>query len=181
MVSVSADNALLLSGSVVTKKAIIFITFFVLGLALDVQAAVSGNISEIVRSALPSLNSAVALDSSFSAAPSTSSTSSTVCLNEAIACFVDENCNDCVEQLDDDVVDCVDSYYGCDVLWDGLCCIFAQGRATCADNEPLFDLVRECSFCSGGSLWIARDSSSDVYVWWPRVAACTAAHYTGGG
>ncbi|MEP4438074.1 MAG: hypothetical protein ABJ324_00155, partial [Marinobacter alexandrii] len=161
MVSVSANNALGLPGAMATKKAVIIITLVVLGLAVDVQAAVSGSISEIVMSALPSLNPAMGRDSNFSVAPS--STTSTECLGEALACVSDGDCYDCMEQIDDDSSDCEDFYYDCDGLWDGLCCVFAQGSATCADNEALFEFVRECSYCGGGSLRVGRNSS-DVFI-----------------
>ncbi|MEP4901919.1 MAG: hypothetical protein ABJX82_08960, partial [Paracoccaceae bacterium] len=100
MVSVSANNALGRPGAMVTKKAVIIITLVVWGLAVDVQAAVSGSISEIVMSALPSLNPAVGRDSNFSVAPS--NTTLTECLGEATACVSDGDCYDCMEQIDDD-------------------------------------------------------------------------------
>ncbi|MEP2388212.1 hypothetical protein [Hyphomonas sp.] len=142
MVSVFVNNAFY------TKKAVVIINFVVLGLAVVVQATVSGNISEIVRSALPSLNSAVALDSNFSVAPS-SSTSPTLCLSEAMACVLDDSCYDCAMHEDDDESNCEAMYFDCEELWDELCCTYGQDNATCIDNEPLFDFVGECSNCGG--------------------------------
>ena len=158
MVSVSANNALL-PGSVVTKKAMIVIiitTFLFLGLAVDAQAvSVLGAIADI-RDILPTL--LPSSNSSAEVGPAASIVSSTTnCLSEGIACVSDEDCFNCMEQLDDDDdSDCEGAYYGCDGLWDGMCCAFAQGSAACTDNEALFDVVRECLSCGRAPLSLLK-------------------------
>lgn len=74
-----------------------------------------------------------------------------MCLEEAFVCYFDDDCALCMEELpeDDDDTGCETIYTGCDGLWDIMCCTYTQGSAAsvCADNEPLFDLVGECSNC----------------------------------
>lgn len=134
MVSVSAKNALL-SGSVVTTKKAIVITFLVLGLAVNVQADVSGSISDLIPSLPDSNTSSVGM----------ASTSSS-CTTEAYACALDGLCMDCLlYEIDTVNTECENIYRNCDQLWDNMCCLVTENNATCAESELLFDALRECS------------------------------------
>lgn len=98
------------------------------------------------------------------------STSPSECIGQAFACFFDEECLGCMDQATDDdtQIDDDDSLFednstGCDEAWDTMCFVFGGLSANCIDNERLFDLIRECSYCAVASVCLGR-KLSDVYL-----------------